>query len=96
MPKTIYVCEYCRKPYEKRMDARWCEIQHEHNDANLRHNESIVTNILKESGNPCDYCGRAYYVYGREFNCECESKCKNHSLFLAKEIIEKHARYLPE
>ena len=96
MPKTIYVCEYCRTIYEKRMDARWCEIQHEQRDGYIAQNESIMRALKKEKANLCDYCGRAYYVYGSEFNCECEPKCKNYNLFLAKEIIEKHARYLPE
>lgn len=96
MPKTIYVCEYCRTIYEKRMDARWCEIQHEQRDGYIGQNDCVKKALRREGSNPCDYCGRAYYVYGSEFNCECEPKCKNYSLFLAKEIVEKDARYLPE
>ena len=39
MPITVYVCEHCGKQWHSRMDARWCEIQHEHRIPVLIKNE---------------------------------------------------------
>jgi len=85
MPKTVYVCEYCHTAYPNRMDARWCEILHEHKTGLGLYNERVMAEIKRLNQNPCDYCRRAYYVYGSEWNCDCQKNCHNFSLFIAKE-----------
>ena len=87
MPITVYVCEHCGRPWPSRMDARWCEIQHEHNDRKLIKQEQFLNDIKKNHSDPCRYCGRSYYVYGIEMNCECSKNCKNYSLFSLKEEV---------
>ena len=90
MPKTVYVCEYCKTQFENRMDARWCEIQHEHRIPALIHNEEFLHELIREYKNPCDYCERSYYVYGTEWNCDCQDKCRrmfqDYRLFIGKEF----------
>lgn len=90
MPIKVYICEYCRKPYVNRMDARWCEILHEQHSGINYYNENAIKAIKKEGKNPCDYCNRGYYVYGSDFNCDCFNKCNNYSLFIAKEAMNDY------
>lgn len=85
MPITIYVCEHCGKTWPTRMDARWCEILHEHNDKHLITQEQVLEEIKRSRKDPCKYCGRHYYVYGNELNCQCQKNCNNFNLFVLKE-----------
>ena len=90
MPRTIYVCEYCKAQFEDRMDARWCEIQHQHRIPVLIKNEEFLHELIREHKNPCDYCEHSYYVYGTELNCDCRDKCQrmfqDYLLFVGKEL----------
>lgn len=90
MPKKVYICEYCKAQFENRMDARWCEIQHEHRTQALINNREFLHELLREHKSPCDYCGRPYYVYGTEWNCDCQNKCRrmfqDYQLFIGKEL----------
>jgi hypothetical protein len=87
MPKTIYVCEYCKRQFESRMDARWCEIQHETKEGRLVRNTNFLEELKRNHKNPCLYCQRPYYVYGTEFHCECSKHCKDYNLFIVKENL---------
>lgn len=80
MMTTIYICDTCGKTFSSACAARMCEISHI-NDINKKKVELIKMECL----DPCDYCARAYYVYGCERNCECEKVCKDYDLFVLKE-----------
>ena len=56
MPKTIYICEYCKRQFEKRIDASWCEIQHEHKDNYLIRNQKFLDELKRNNINPCLEC----------------------------------------
>ena len=88
MAKTVYICEHCHKQYNDRMDARWCEIQHETNTPELIQNSAFLQELIKDNKNPCEYCGHSYLIYGTELNCDCENKCykgnNNYLLFVGR------------
>ena len=85
MPITVYVCEHCGQSWPSRMDARWCEVLHEHKDNRLIEQAQFLQELKCSEKDPCQYCGRNYYVYGTEMNCECSKNCKNYNLFVIKE-----------
>lgn len=90
MAKTVYICEHCCRIFENKMDARRCEIQHEHRMPELIKNENFLYELLKEHKDPCNYCSHTYYVYGTEWNCDCHDKCRkmfqDYRLFVSKEL----------
>ena len=57
--KIVYECEYCGQQF---YDKQTC-INHEKLCVNFR------------TGNMCDYCDHAYYVYGCEFDCKYRNDC---------------------
>lgn len=77
---TVYICDKCGRAYSKWQNARYCEINHEVNPAKKK-----AFLIKHEGSDPCDYCARAYYVYGCERNCDCEKNCIDFDLFVFKE-----------
>lgn len=88
MPKTIYVCEYCHKQYETRTAARLCEVEHETTEGTPQYlNKVALRLIISNDESPCLACQRGYFVYGSEFNCDCEKYCKEYSHFILKNKI---------
>lgn len=86
MAKAIYICEYCHTGFNTRTEARMCEISHEFTSDTIRNNDKSLGVIMAEGKDPCDFCERAYYVYGSERNCDCVKNCKNYDLFWNKYI----------
>lgn len=80
MMTTIYMCDICGRTFSNAGAAQVCEISHE-NDFNKKK----VALIKMENLDPCNYCARAYYVYGCERNCDCEKNCKDYNLFISEE-----------
>lgn len=89
MPKTIYICEYCKCQFKKRIDASWCEIQHKHKDNYIIRNQEFLNELKRNNINPCLECQRSYVVYGTELNCECEKFCKDYNLFSGKVLFNE-------
>ena len=77
---TIYMCDICGKTYSNAKSARVCEISH---DNSLNRKKAHLIEL--ESLDPCNYCARAYYVYGCERNYDCEKNCNDYSLFVLKD-----------
>lgn len=77
---TIYMCDTCGATYKTPERANNCELSHMTNEKDRQ------IHILKTNNiDPCMVCERAYFVYGCEWNCQCQSKCNNYSLFILKE-----------
>lgn len=85
MPKTIYVCEYCHKQFTTREAAQVCEARHQ---ADINHpayaNRLTLEAIIRMDESPCLFCQRPYYVYGSEWNCDCQKHCIDYSHFIYK------------
>ena len=77
---TVYICDICAKTYSKIAAAAVCEISH-NPDPNQKKAHMIKLGNL----DPCNYCARAYYVYGCERNCSCEKNCNDYNLFIPEE-----------
>lgn len=80
MMTTIYMCDTCGKTYSNVAAAAVCELSHQPDS-----NQKKAYVIKLRNLDPCNYCARAYYVYGCERNCDCEKNCKNYSLFVSEE-----------
>ena len=87
MAKKVYICEHCGKLWSSRMDARWCEILHEHNDKNLIAQAQFLQELKQSQNDPCRYCEQGYYIYGTDFVCACGTKCKDYCFFSLKQDI---------
>lgn len=77
---TIYMCDICGKTYSHAGAVKVCEISH---DDSLNRRKAHL--IKMEYLDPCNYCARAYYVYGCERNCGCEKNCNDYSLFIPED-----------
>lgn len=82
MPKVVYKCSYCGTVYDTKMDARWCEILHSRRSQEEK-DRQYRDELLEAKKDPCDYCARAYFVYGCERACE-DADCRNYEHFLMK------------
>ena len=78
--RTIYICDICGKTYSQAIAAQTCEISH---DTSEDRKKAMTIKLNKLD--PCDYCARAYYVYGCELDCSCEERCQDYSQFISKE-----------
>lgn len=77
-----YYCSYCDKEFPDKLAC----LVHEKME-HIGYSKD-VSEIISLGRTPCDYCAKAYYVYGLEQNCQYRDKClPNHKWaeFLYKE-----------
>lgn len=75
----VYMCDECGSLHKTAAAAEVCELSH------ITDNRKRQIKILQMNNlDPCYHCERAYFVYGCEWACQCEAKCKDYSLFILK------------
>ena len=78
--KTIYICDICGKTFSQKQHAQSCEISHDTSE-----NRRAAKQLKLVGLDPCENCGRAYFVYGCELNCSCWNQCKDYDLYIPTE-----------
>lgn len=107
--QVTYECVFCNSTYTNYETAVSCENEHlkmfaPNNFYPLDHIK-IYNMIESRNAEPCDYCKRAYYVYGCEQECKYRNmgKCQIYGLGKgskfspkAEDIVKKFVVYKEE